>query len=387
MRPFRCMSMMESAHDGARPNSQLYKRDATRLMSRILLLAAVFADAVVAPEPPPLPPATIRIDPRALSVTDATFASWNIDSSCNRGFHRIHFSNPNLHLAAHALGPSKMRFGGSGNDYLVYGLSPDSSECAAIPPSTSCSYFTQGCLNASHWESLYEFAHSSNAHLVFGLSFGLDAACAQGQSYAWNATNAATLLAYMRRRGQKVYGFELGNELNNHGGPPCNLSASQQADAFKTLHGMLQDTQPDAKLIGPDTGYKAAKDWLAAFLPLVADKLDAVTHHVYPGIHRGSFNQPATLNSTLPEIQWYTRLISEYAPEAQVWACEDGPIGGGDDGTCGKVRRCATYASALWYADDMGLALSMGLCSTSGRILLVGTMAWSARPPHTNRPH
>jgi hypothetical protein len=30
-----------------------------------------------------------------------------------------------------------------------------------------------------------------------------------------------------------------------------------------------------------------------------------------------------------------------------------GPIGGGNDGTCGTLSVCGTYASALWYADDL----------------------------------
>merc|ERR1719272_784876 len=69
----------------------------------------------------------------ALSVTKKTYASWNIDSSCNRGFHHINFTNKNLLAAARGLRPSKLRFGGSGNDNLVYGLSEGSPECSAVP--------------------------------------------------------------------------------------------------------------------------------------------------------------------------------------------------------------------------------------------------------------
>ena len=49
-----------------------------------------------------------------VSRTLPTYASWNIDSSCNRGFHRINFTNTNLREAARALRPSYLRFGGSG---------------------------------------------------------------------------------------------------------------------------------------------------------------------------------------------------------------------------------------------------------------------------------
>ena len=46
--------------------------------------------------------------------------------------------------------------------------------------------------------------------------------------------------------------------------------------------------------------------------------------------------------------------MHELAPGAEVWAGEDGPIGGGDDGTCinGGPKNdsaCGLYATTLWY--------------------------------------
>jgi len=49
----------------------------------------------------------------------AAYASYNIDPSCNRGFHSIDFSNGNLAAAGRALAPAVLRFGGSGADALV----------------------------------------------------------------------------------------------------------------------------------------------------------------------------------------------------------------------------------------------------------------------------
>jgi hypothetical protein len=122
------------------------------------------------------------LGPDPVGVTNPEYASWNIDSSCNRGFHHTNFSNPNLAAAAAALRPSRLRFGGSGNDNLVYGLSPGSPECAGVPPpgSGACSYTTPGCLNATHWGDLYAFARVAAADLVFGLAFGLQQACTAG---------------------------------------------------------------------------------------------------------------------------------------------------------------------------------------------------------------
>jgi hypothetical protein len=223
------------------------------------------------PPLPPPPPVTIQlVSEKVVSVTEPTYASWNIDASCNRGFHKTNWSNPNLLAAAKGLAPSKLRFGGSGNDALVYGLTPGSPECADVPPQTDCAYTTPGCLNASHWNDLYAFAEGSGTEFIFGVAFGLPQACAEGKSYVWNATNAATLLDYLSSHGQKVWGFELGNEVNNNGGSPCNLTAPQQAAALLAFAGMVDKKQHGAKLIGPDTGYKNWKDWLTTYLPLVA---------------------------------------------------------------------------------------------------------------------
>ena len=73
------------------------------------------------PPVPPPPPVTVAVpSDTVLSVTEPTYASWNVDSSCNRGFHHTNFTNPNLIAAASGLRPSRLRFGGSGNDALVY---------------------------------------------------------------------------------------------------------------------------------------------------------------------------------------------------------------------------------------------------------------------------
>lgn len=94
-----------------------------------------------------------------VNTVDEKFASWNIDSSCNRGFHRTNFSNPNLAAAGLGLAPSRLRFGGSGNDnrtlrttalllreYRVSNprVSPPQSSTASLPgaPSVPASWRT-----------------------------------------------------------------------------------------------------------------------------------------------------------------------------------------------------------------------------------------------------
>ena len=69
---------------------------------------------------------------------------------------------------------------------------------------------------------------------------------------------------------------------------------------------------PKALLIGPDSGYKDAEQWLKDYLMLVdpgmnGDEpqiplLHAVTHHVYDAPGKSEFNSPSGLNSGLAEI-------------------------------------------------------------------------------------
>ena len=327
-----------------------------------------------------------------INTLQPTYASWNIDPSCNRGFHQTAFNNSNLVAGAAALHPSLLRFGGSGADALVYSLTPGAPECSAIDPAVcqkSPDYTTPGCLNASQWESLHALASRSNSGFIFGVSLDLPAACAAGgASYVWSSANVERLLAYLSAHNQTLFGMELGNEPNNNGkGTACNLAPSSQAAAFAALARLVAPL--GTKLIGPDTGYLYPQTWLEAFLPLLppAVALHAVTHHVYNGASRADFNSPRQLDSPLPEIKWYTDTARRLAPGAQVWAGEDGPIGGGNDGTCGEASVCGTYASSLWYADDMALRASHGFTQVRTKPHpQQATPAFSHLPPRSPAP-
>ena len=354
-----------------------YHRRVWVARATVLAAAAVAVTRVGAQHPDAV---VSLVSTSPIGGTEATFASWNIDPSCNRGFHFTAFDNVNLVAAATGLHPSRLRFGGSGADNLVYGLTPGSPECASVTP-VGCDYVTPGCLNASHWDGVFALANSSGTDFIFGVSFGLADACAKGPVYAWNATNIGVLLAYLRAHGQRVWGFELGNEINNCGGPPCNLTAAQQAAALTAFAAVLAAGAPGAVLIGPDSGGRAPETWLRALLPLVPPGvLHAVTHHVYNGITRANFNVPAQLDSSLSEIAWYTRTLAALAPGAQVWAGENGPTGGGDDGTCGTGSACGTFATTLWYADDMALRAKLGFVQYQRQDLFGGAYGLVGSP-------
>lgn len=85
-------------------------------------------------------------------------------------------------------------------------------------------------------------------------------------------------------------------------------------DLLISLLPILQVKQrlPKALLIGPDSGYKDAEEWLKDYLTLVHPDangnepqtpfLHAVTHHVYDAPGKTEFNSPSGLNSGLAEI-------------------------------------------------------------------------------------
>jgi hypothetical protein len=197
---------------------------------------------------------------------------------------------------------------------------------------------------------LYQFSVFAGADLIFGLSFGIDEAKNAGSAYVWNATNTTALLNYMRQNNQKVWAFELGNEINN----PGNILVDSQVHAFKLAASILAQKMPKALLIGPDTGFNNWQAWLTSFLPAAQNsgvRLHAVTHHVYNGITRATFNSPQRLDIDQSEIRFLSKLMQN-ATNSQLWAGENGPIGGGDDGTCGANSVCGLYATAMWYGDD-----------------------------------
>ena len=364
--------------------------------------------------------ATVRVG-AAIGQTNARYASYNVDGSWNRGFFHVDWSNANLRAAAASLAPATLRFGGGGNDYIVYDAPPGRCSAAGnadrgppLPPGYNC-------LNASHFAAFAGMAEGADAQLIFGASFDKVTACEDGSatqhsSYVWNATNVVAWIRHVQAAGLPVWvraaalsafsvlkeapaqAFELGNEVNNQGVAPdgtpdrhnCSLLPAQQADAIERLAAALEELYPDAaarpKLIGPDTGFRNPQGWLNQTLDRVGHLLHAVTHHVYLGASRKNYNSASMLDRGLHgDISWYVPLVRERAPEAEIWAGEDGPTGGGDSGTCGDPAGaiCGLFASSLWYADDMGNRARHGFAQYQ-RQDLVGARYSLVSMPHDN---
>lgn len=208
-----------------------------------------------------------------VSMINKRYASYNVDSSYNRGFFHISFKNPNLRAAAKSLAPSTLRFGGGGNDYLRYETHDSNFSCKTVPGFDNADH---GCLNASHRSDLLELAHEADTAFLFGLSFDMKQACSKKNSYVWSSDEATALIKSISQDKQTLWGFEVGNEVNNRakgGNVDCGLVPQLQGFAIAKLYGVLKSLYPNPetrpKLVGPDTGYFEPQSWLNVTLSMI----------------------------------------------------------------------------------------------------------------------
>lgn len=312
---------------------------------------------------------------------------WALTPTARRhsGFFHVDFANTALRAAASSLAPATLRVGGTGGDYLHYGGFAGSEPCPAASSSANDTY---GCLNTTHWADLVGLADTVG-DLLFGLSYDAERACGggagAGAAYEWRADaaqGALRLLRHAAASGQRIWGVELGNELNNLNRADrqaCGLRAEHHAEALitlqKVLEGVYQNASDRPVVIGPDSGgyecigvggcpwLEDCLDALRASERGVDGTLHAVTHHTYPGIASDSYDSASELDQKHAIDQWLVPLVRQRAAKAQVWSGETGPHSGGENGTCGAdaASICGKFGSALWYADDLGYRATRGI--------------------------
>jgi hypothetical protein len=107
---------------------------------------------------------TLSIDAsRAINTVAPYFATWNIDSSRNRLFFDTNFNNERLKYLASQIGGNRIRFGGTGNDALYYGV-------GTAPPCKPTDPTVYECLNATWWGNLVALSTAAESPLVVGLN-------------------------------------------------------------------------------------------------------------------------------------------------------------------------------------------------------------------------
>ena len=254
--------------------------------------------AVVAVEVAPISTATITWDAAPLRTLQPQLASFTSDlhapdtackstgpdghkvkSYCwaNASVLTLDLASPRLRAAAAALAPAYWRIGGGPADETLYDMDG----------STPCRNLTFYCLTASRWEAMLQFAHATNASVIFGLNY-LSHVNTSDPAAVWAARSARALLQHahdIKPAGAALRGLELGNELNSNGKEP---SIARLARGFQKLRALIAEIWSDAPVaerplvIGPDVSHP--HDWSNEYLGefLTAFEPDAATWHHYP---------------------------------------------------------------------------------------------------------
>ena len=170
----------------------------------------------------------IRVADRVAATTSPEFVSFAYDTlQLLEKPKRVDFVDPQLIYLASQLTPSILRLGGTVADYVYYqipGVNEDTCK-ASLPHSKKHKYY---CLDVPRKVNpVLEFANATNSKLLFGLSIGYPA-YPDRATEAWNASNARALLQYWKDTGydKYIYGYEVGNEVND------DVSPSFQSKAF-----------------------------------------------------------------------------------------------------------------------------------------------------------
>jgi heparanase 1 len=340
-----------------------------RLQCLLALLHATLAELAPAAAPSCDALAIVSIVP--VNTLPSYFASFNIDSSRQRSFFDVNFSDPRLTYLASQISGTNIRFGGTGNDFIYYEV-PSEPACPPTVP------YVNECLNASLLSGLTTIASAARAGLIFGLSllpfnnsFHPSPYPHPDPEWTWSSTNAAALLRYAKASGIQLWGLELGNEDNSKG-----FSASQQAAALFKLSAVLDDIYGAGTdrpvLVGPDaSGFHVPLPdahsvsviaYMTDYLNRTQSILRAITHHEYIELSYSNVLNHSFLDNTRNIARNVISAVRAVNATTEVWAGEIGPANGGGfpNPNCHDNRVCGRFGSSLWYADAMAAVAREG---------------------------
>lgn len=363
------------------------------------------------------PPRVIPVDVAAgtaLAMTSGHFVCWNIDASANRGFFQrdLDVGKPygrqlayqaSQVTAMHGNGTGRgqpfslLRFGGSGNDALVYEFGSTKCPPPGPPPGKDFAGDIK-CLNQTWWRNLLGFANASNARIVFGVSEPKWTGCGEAQAPTcgpdrkapcppcrpWNATNAREILEWTIGNGldHLLYGFELGNEVDGL------YTGAGQARNLQILHNLTLELWPDPAtrpvLLGPDAAHQDVADVKPPFpTPRDAYVFDffktagelnlpiaGATLHKYIETTTARDTNATRLDETTTRFAIFQNQVNNgwaasgsSRPPPRAWGGEVGPHNGGAPPCDHSSMRWATFADSLWYADSLGSTAKLGFAA------------------------
>ncbi|XP_055959221.1 heparanase-like [Patella vulgata] len=260
------------------------------------------------------------------------------------------FTSPKLLTLARGLTPCIIRVGGTDADYVIF--TRNNTEQSSSKQNYGDHYnFT---MSAGDWDKINIFANSTGWDLIFDLNI---APRVNGQ---WDTTNAMELLKYTAEKGYKLYGFELGNELNIS--PQFHVNAQQSAVDFLSLRKILKSipSLSSSLVIGPDVAglvVSFTDEFLEAGGVIA---VDVVTfHHYYMGGSAATvdkFKDPSILDSLAPQIIESVAAIGKTAPGKPVWLGETSTTWSAGPDNIGSA-----YVASFMWLDKLGVCARYGV--------------------------
>lgn len=205
--------------------------------------------------------ATIDEYQEVTTVLPDNFLSFGLDTSEIESYDRVDFSSGRLRSLAAALGPARLRLGGTMSERLVFSRDDLPLTCGHCPTNTTskslCHALKKLCkhkflpffvMTGSKWTEINEFCKATNLKLLFSFNVLLR------DHNEWNDQNAIEIIEFSKQKKLDI-DWQLGNEPNSFR-HVFNVSVSPHALAhdFKKLRKLLNHHgYRNSLLVGPDT--------------------------------------------------------------------------------------------------------------------------------------
>ena len=329
--------------------------------------------------------ATVRVDLDAplLSETSPAFLGVNIDSASLYQGARLDFSDKDLVQLASRLAAaglySEGREDGDGVDDRRMTLRLGGS--AADDLSTFVNDTDAGhiFLNEDYWDELIDFVSECGFHLAWDLNMRIGRSN-DGRA-KWDPVDAKRLLSRVKRKNQRVWAYQLGNEPGHwqtrNGGHP---NAKNHGQDFQTLKSLLKATgQQDSRIMGPDVCFGnmtsespcADANYFRELLVSAGPQtIQDITVHAY-GLTGPKQGRPANATNCFVEdflnrseyrqkvipavLQWQS-IAKEVSPNANIVLSETATA---DDGGCPGLSN--SFLAGFYFVDILGELAEIGV--------------------------
>ncbi|BFG18927.1 hypothetical protein CerSpe_052010 [Prunus speciosa] len=284
--------------------------------------------------------------------------SWGSASLLN-----LDLGNAILLNAIKAFSPLKIRLGGTLQDKVIYQTEESPQPSTSFRKDGSELFgFTQGYLPMSRWDQLNIFFNKTGAVVIFGLN-ALRGRTINSQGAAvgaWNSSNAESLIRYTVKKGYRIHGWELGNELSGNG-VGTRVAAGQYASDTKSLQSIVQSVyagfEAKPQVLAPGGFFD--ENWFTEFIHKTPQSLQVVTHHIY-NLGPGSAGDlipkildPSVLDGISQTFKSLQSLLEKSNTPAVAWVGESG-------GAYNSGHNLVTnaFVFSFWYLDQLGMSAS-----------------------------